>query len=175
MTFILTVLANLLSSFIFIFLLLFLLRPKIKISPNICCKNDSFDNTEHNVYLIKVINTSLFSGYDINVELSSLVSYPVRDGRNFRYTRIPMKVEKLDFIARYKFGWKKKNYGDFACLFRCYEDLDKILKEDSNSIKFQVTLRHGVTGLSRVFNTEYALSSDIKHGHFSFGNNFNIV
>lgn len=172
MQFLLSILSSLSASFIFIFLLLFLLRPRVKISPDLCYQKDIYDGDGRMCYLIKVVNLSRFSAYDINAELSSLITYPVKDGTNYRFTKLKLKSDKLNFIAPFR---KKKNYGDFAFLFRTYEDVNAILNDERNSLQFQVTLRHGLTGLSRVFNMDYALCSSIKEGHFSFGNNLNIV
>ena len=174
MQFLLSILSGIISSFIFIFLLLALLRPTIKISPEICYQQDVFDNEHRMCYLIKVVNTSLFSAYDVNVELSSLIIYPVKDGFNYRYSPIKMKSNKFNFVAPYRPKWIKEKYGDYAFLFRTYDNLHTILKDERNSIHFQVTLKHGLTGLSRVFNINYAFCSSIKEGHFNFGNNFNI-
>ena len=69
----------------------------------------------------------------------------------------------------------KKNYADYAMLFRTYEDLPTILNNERNAIKIQITLKHGLTGLSKVYHVEYVNCSDIKKGHFAFGNNFAIV
>jgi hypothetical protein len=174
--FLLSITASLISSVIFIFLLLLWLRPNVKISPVLCQQKDTFDSPScRDCYLFKVVNLSWFSAYDISVELSSLVSYPVKDGMNFRFFPLTLKVDKLNFIAPYRPRWFKKNYGEYAMLFRTYENLREILDNERNSIKIQVTLRHGLTGLSKVYNMDYVNCSDVKKGHFAFGKNFNVV
>ena len=50
-----------------------------------------------------------------------------------------------------------------------------IVEEERNSLQLQVTLKHGLTGLSKVFSMEYVTCNDIQTGQFKFGNNFNIV
>ena len=173
--FFLSIGASLIASIIFIFLLLLYLRPNIKISPYVCQQKDTFDNSGRECYMFKVVNLSLFSAYDIAVELSSLVSYPVKDGMNFRFFPLTLKTDKLNFIASYRPKWYRKNYADYAMIFRTYDDLKEILDNERNSIKIQVTLRHGLTGLSKVHYMDYVNCSDIKKGHFLFGKNFNVV
>jgi hypothetical protein len=172
--FTLSIIASIIASVIFIFLILFLLRPKVKIAPQICKKLDTYDDVQKDCYCFKIINLSVFSAYDINVELSSLVSYPVKDGLNFRYTPLQLKTDKLNFIAPYRPRILKKNYADYAMIFRTYENIEAILDKESNSIQIQITLKHGVTGLSKVYNMNFASCSEIKGGNFAFGKNFYI-
>lgn len=167
--------ASFIASFIFIVFLLLFLRPRVIISTEICKRLDDFDETKRLCYMIKVLNRSWFSAYDITGELSSVVSYPVKDGINHRFTPLKMKTEKLTCIAPYRPAMIKPKYGNHAMLFTTYEDIEGILKEVSRSIQFQITLRHGLTGLSKVYIMDYAQESSIKGGHFIFGNNFAIL
>ena len=173
--FLLSIGASLIASIVFIFLLLILLRPNVKISPIICKHKDTFDNSERYCYLFKIVNLSWFSAYDISVELSSLVPYPVKEGLNFRFFPLSLKIDKLNFIAPYRASWFKKNYGEYAMLFRTFDDLSEILNDERKSIKIQVTLRHGLTGLSKVYYMDFVNCSDIKEGHFIFGKKFNVA
>ena len=94
---------------------------------------------------------------------------------NFRYTPLTLKTSKLNFIAPYMQNLLKKHYAEYAMIFRTYDDIETILQDERNSIQLQVTLRHGVTGLSKVYNMNFASCSEIQNGNFSFGKNFNIV
>ena len=173
--FLLSILASLTASILFIFLLLIWLRPNVKISPQICKYKDTFDNSERYCYLFKIVNLSWFSAYDISVDLSSLVSYPVKEGMNFRFSPLTLKTDKLNFIAPYRASWLKKNYGEYAMIFRTFDDLSGILNDERKSIKIQVTLRHGLTGLSKVYYMDFVNCSDIKEGHFIFGKKINVA
>lgn len=162
---------NLLASFIFIFYLLYFLRPRIKISPQIAkTKLDGAD-----IYIFKVVNLSLFSAYDIFVDLWALESYPVTGGRNNKYIGLTLARSKLNYVEKYKWFWKKKKYGDFAMLFVTRDNLESILSNHLTSIQIQVTLRHGLSGLSKVYHMEYSNDRVIKTGDFAFGNNLNIA
>lgn len=166
---------NLLASGMFIFLLLFFLRPKIKIAPHICKQRDVFDETNRDCYLFKVVNLSWFSAYDVSVDLSYVRRYPVKDGINSRLFPLSLKVDKLNFMPSFRPKWLKRNNGDYAFLFRTYDDLNTLLQDQQKSIFLQVTLRHGLTGLAKVFTIEYVGESDIKTGTFAHGKKFNIA
>ena len=173
--FTLGVLSSLIASFVFIFSLLFFLRPRIKISSNISRRTGFFEDKEKITYMFKVINLSWFSAYDVSIELNCLESYPVKDGMNFRFTPLQMRRSKINFIPYFRPNWLKKKYGEYAMIFVTQEDLATILEDEKKSIQLQITLRHGVTGLSKVYNMDYAHHTLIKNGHFQFGNSFNII
>jgi len=59
-SFIFNVLSSLIGSFIFIFTLLFFLRPKFKIIKLIAKQDSPFDETNQICYAFKVVNKSLF-------------------------------------------------------------------------------------------------------------------
>ena len=122
--FIISILASLTASIIFIFLLLFLFRPQIKICPQISFQKDIFDEKGRACYLFKIINLSLFSAYDIHVELNSLISYPGKGGVNFRFFPLQLKTDKLNFIEPYRPKWMKKNYAQYVMIFRTYENFN---------------------------------------------------
>ena len=65
-----------------------------------------------------------------------------------------------------------KNLEEMGYLY--YENISEIIDNERNSIKIQVTLKHGLTGLTKVFSAEYVSTSDIAKGHFAFGNNIKI-
>jgi hypothetical protein len=172
--FILSISSSLIASIIFLFILLIFLRPRVKIASSIYLQKDIFENTTRDCYIFKIINLSYFSAYDISLELCNQVTYPVKDGINYRYFPLKLKTNHLNFVAPYKPRWYKKDYGKYAMLFISYENISEIIENERNSIKIQVTLKHGLTGLTKVFSAEFVSISDIRKGHFAFGNNINI-
>ncbi len=173
--FIIGISGSLIASIIFIFVLLFFFRPSFKICPFVIKQKDTFDRVGDIFYQFKIINTSLFSAYDIHVELNSLVSYPGKGGINFRFSPLILKTNQLNFVAPYRPKWWRKEYSSYAMLFRSYDNLENILEHERNSIQIQVTARHGLTGLSNVFNMEFVTINDIKVGQYTVGKKFNIV
>jgi len=170
-----SILESLIASIIFIFLLLIYLRPRLKISTKIGSEKDTIDNSNELYYLFKVVNMSWYSAYDIYVELNLLIPYNVKEGINYRSISLPLKRDKLNFIAPFRPKWYKKDYGQHAMIFRTKEDLSKILEKNSNILRLQVTLKHGLSGLSKVYHKSYIGTSDIIKGHFEFGNSFKII
>jgi len=90
--FILSISSSLIASIIFLFILLIFLRPRVKIASSICLQKDIFENTTRDCYIFKIINLSYFSAYDISLELCNQVTYPVKDGINYRY--FPLKLKQ---------------------------------------------------------------------------------
>src|SRR5690348_8209201 len=74
-SFLFNVLCSLVASLVFIFALLILFRPVIRISPFIC-RNQSEFTGEDTMYFIKIVNISLFTTYEIKVELTVMERYP---------------------------------------------------------------------------------------------------
>lgn len=68
-------LGNIIASFIFLFVLLFLFKPKIAISPFIC-KGELQNEPGVFYFFIKVVNKSIFSAYDLTVEINMVQRYP---------------------------------------------------------------------------------------------------
>lgn len=74
-----TILINIGSSFIFIYLLLYIMRPRIKISPHICYSLMPLENEKF--YIFKIVNTSFFYAYDIEIKLIKKEPYMVNKGK----------------------------------------------------------------------------------------------
>jgi len=170
--FLLSILSSIIASFIFIFSILLLLRPRVKISDKICLRTVDLDDKPNVRYLIKVVNLSLFPAYDIKVSLDKLIPYPVEGGLNYKSTQLKLKKNELSHIAPFRFG---SNYGNNAMLFVTEEDVSSILGNPQFEIRFQVTLKHGVTGLTKVYNKNYSTKSSIKEGQFIFGKKIDII
>lgn len=171
--FILSIVSSVIASTIFIFLILHYLRPKIEISTEIAT-NNMFSDLGVPIYFFKIINRSIFTAYDLSLELMSQEQYPVKNGMNSRFTEIPLRRKNLSYVPRYKWFWKKKEYGEFAILASSTQNIKEILADPHKSLRLQVTLRHGLTGLSKVFHMNYANASVIKNGVFTFGKSFEI-
>lgn len=63
-----------------------------------------------------------------------------------------------------------KKYGDNCIQFITYEDLSTKMKHLTTHIQFQITARHGLTGLNNIFTYEFVNKSAIKDGKFKEGN-----
>ena len=172
--FLIHLLAGTLVAFVFLFMVLFFLRPSIRISPDIAKNIDHFEN-DKTCYSFKMINLSWFSAYEIEIEVNELIVIPVDGGQNIRYTKIPIKRSNITHLSPYRPQWINPNYGRHALQIRVYEDIDSIIKTTLKSVQIEVTLRHGLTGLTKVFNRDYSVQGRIREGQFVFGNSFDVV
>jgi len=158
---------SVLSSFIFIFLLLYLMRPKIKISPYICYTKMKPEN--HYYYVFKIVNRSLFYTYDINISLVKKVPYMVNKGKkiNNRIVEIETSSNYKNHLPKSK---RKIGYGDHAYLIRTKYDIKKDILNKDITVKLSISSKHGLTNLTRVVTQDF-LSSDviIKDKEFKFG------
>lgn len=171
--FVFNVMCSMLASFGFIFILLRYFRPKIAIVNGISKSDSPFDNRAEICYGFKIINKSFFSVYDITAEASY---FTVLQGENKIinkvYSNIPLKKSHVSSIKRRRLI--NKEYGDNCIQFFTYENLSNAMDSQKKYIQFQVTCRHGLTGLSKVSAIEFVRCSDIQDGAFLSGNHHGI-
>jgi hypothetical protein len=168
------IVCSFIASFLFIFFILIFLRPRIKISTVIAKNIDSFEHNKE-CYTFKFVNKSWFSAYAVEIEINEVISIPVDGGQNARYTKLPIKTQNISHLSPFRPKWLKSNYGLYALQIRAYEDMDKIINIPLKSIQMEVTLKHGLTGLTKVFRQTYSVGAKIKSGQFVFGNSFDVL
>jgi hypothetical protein len=166
---------SLLASLVFLFLILFLFKPKLRICPFLCKSRLGFDGDQE-YCLFKIVNYSFFSAYDVKAELSLLRKYPVPPSgmMNVRYMPLEMALNKISHIPPFRPAWWRKS-ADHAVRLRTKENLMRFLEDDYCSIELRVSLRHGLTGLSRVVRYEYSHISQLKMGNFTYGSKFGVL
>lgn len=158
---------SLTASFIFLFIVLLLFKPKIKISHFVCKNTANFEQGKTQ-YMIKIVNHSLFPAYDVKVELHKLQRYAVsKDKMNTRELPLTLILDGTTDIECYRPEWMRK--ADHCIRFRTADNLDEILLDDFNSIEVKITLKHGLTGLVKVFTEEYTTRANVKYGTFTYG------
>ena len=169
-----SILCSVIASFIFLFLVLFFFKPKLKISP-IICKGKHIDGDDTDYYFIKLINTSIFSAYDVSIELLEVDRYPIQNGHmNSRFRPLNLVLNRISHIAGYKPSWLRKN-APYAIKIRTTENLNSILANSQKSVMVQVSLRHGLTGLVKIHSKEYIDTTQIKNGKFEYGKKFGTI
>ena len=165
-----------LASLAFLFTVLICFKPKLKLSDFICKNNNQFKNVYTTYYFFKIVNKSLFSAYDINVELNIIEKYPTSPSGMMNKRTIPLSLE-LDFVSHlppFRPKWWRKD-AEHCIRFRTKDNLDEIIADEHKSVQLQVTLRHGLTGLVKVFYQDYADLSLIKEGKFTYGTKFGVM
>lgn len=163
------------ASFIFLFVVLFLFKPQIKICPFICRTASQFEG-ESTVYFFKIVNASLFSGNDVKVELNVLERYPTPPTgmMNIRTRSLKLKSDYLCNLEPSRPEWIRKE-ANHCVRFRTDENLEQIVNDEFKSVEFKVYLRHGLTGLVKVFTQEYSDISLIKNAKHAYGPKFEII
>jgi hypothetical protein len=156
------------ASLLFLFIVLFLFKPKIKIAPFLC-KNTN--PTEY--YAFKFVNFSFFSAHDIRAELHQMRRIPMGGGKfNNEYKKLALLNNEISHIPRRLPFWNKNDANPHCITVRSVENINEILKVESNAVLFRVSLRHGLTGLSKVFEQEFGNEQDIRIGKFKPGTKF---
>lgn len=162
---------EIIGGFLFIFVLLYLLKPKIKIVPSIVVQDNPFDETTDVCHGFKIINRSFFSAYDLEVIVEL---YTIKQSNNGiidkTFQRVKLKTDKIHHIPRRRLIDQK--YGDHCVQFFTYEDLtDEIIKGSGRKyIQFQISAKHGLSGLSNIFTHVFEDESVIIRGKFKSGN-----
>lgn len=164
------------SSFLFIHLVLFLYKPRIKIAPFIAHNIDDFDLIGQPYYSFKMLNVSSFKAFDVSVQLYEVITLPSENGKTHnRYKELTLKTNKFTYISRRKWRILHPTYSDNALVFRTYENISAILKDDIKKIIIEVTLKHGLTGITNIITQQFVYQGCVKEGKFKAGNKFDII
>jgi hypothetical protein len=159
----------LLTSLIFIFVLLWILSPSVKISPFIY--KETINNVDR--YVFKVINKSFFSCYNVKFDLSRRTPYMIDANKvNHKLATIQLIKPEIFSIPSYKFG---KGFGDFAVLVATNIDISQDMgNTDHHEYELSVSVSHGLSNITKVFKKRFKNTSVIKPRPFVFGNNLDI-
>ncbi len=118
------------------------------------------------------MNRSFFSAYDVKFELLQVDKYPASNGQmNCRFTKLSLVSNRLSNIKGYLPSWIRKN-APYAVRIRTEDNLFNILANDYKSVKIEITLRRGLTGLVKVHSLEYTDISQVKDRKFNYGKKF---
>jgi len=155
------------ASIIFL-LLLFLLRPWIKISKKIAFYDGK--------YWIKTINRSYFRLFDVKFQLTIKHPHGSPGGMNVKYTRLELRKDtKLTYPRRLLFE-RRSEFFEHAVLVAIDDDIRAKWSNESDTLEFIVIAKHGLSSFSKIFKVEYKhLGTDIAEGKFKYGNNMDII
>jgi hypothetical protein len=165
--------SRILASFIFLFIVLFCFKPKIRIA-GFLCKVQPVGQPHY--YTFKFVNVSYFSAHDVKVELHMLKKIPMGGGEfNNTYTKLSIVNGDISHISGRSIYLKKQAHNPHCIIIRSMEDLHRILSDELSAILLKVSLKHGLTGLAKVFEQEYGNEEDIKKGKFKPGTKFCVI
>jgi len=162
-----TIILSISASIIFL-VLLFLLRPRIKIADKIAF----FEGK----YIIKTINRSFFRIYDVKFQLTIKHTYGTPGGKNVRYSRLNLKRgEKLTYPRR-PFIEKKCELFEHAVLVSIEDNIREKWTNESDTLEFIVIAKHGLSSFAKIYKVKYDhLGTDIVNGEYKHGNTMEIV
>ncbi|MBK9689123.1 MAG: hypothetical protein IPO65_15740 [Saprospiraceae bacterium] len=167
---IISVASSFVASFLFLYAILIIYKPKFSISSTISYGKIS-NGDGQNWYSIKICNKSLFPAYDVKFELHqgefSTAGTPGKHNR--RLTKLPLVRDNVSYIKGSFSSYFGNDTAEYACRVRTGEDLRSILTDDHKEVVFQVTSRHGLTGLTKVHTMVYSNSNAIVNGSFEYG------
>lgn len=162
-----------LGSFIFLFLVLILLKPKVRIAGFLCKVNIT---TGKPLYIFKFVNLSFFPAHEVNVELHRIKRISMGNGQiNHSYEKLSLNNSFISHIPKRPTFWQRNKSNLHCIIVQSSEDLDATLKDEMQGIVIKVSLKHGLSGLSNVFEYEYGNETDIKTGKFKPGTKFGII
>ena len=170
--------SSLCVSILFLWFILHKLRPMIKIG-NFICKSDE-RHTDNGVakirdkYTFKIVNMSIYDCFDINIEL--LLLSPLNHlgaNSNLQSKHLKIRTSNMTHISRFRNKNSKKDpFKRFAILIHTNEDLGDLLQVSQSFIQLKITARHGLSGLAKTFEQQFAEPSVIKSAHkFGHGEN----
>ena len=105
-----------------------------------------------------------------------LEKYPVPPSGmvNVRTTRLPLVLNHISHLDPYRPSWFRKEASQ-AIRIRTTENLIPIIENKFKSVQIQVSVRHGLTGLTKVYKQEYSDLSQVKIGNFTYGTKFAVL
>jgi hypothetical protein len=166
--FVLQVAYNLIASFVFLFTILFFLRPSIKIADKIASHRD--ENNQP-CFRIKFYNTSLYSGYDVIINLRELEEIPAHPkGKDIYVRNVDLTTPQFPYIPRWLPKVFLKVHAHHCIQVKTFENLQSILAQPNKSLQIRITLRHGLSGLSKNFVKDFQKPKAIIDGEYEFGN-----
>jgi hypothetical protein len=125
---------KIISSLVFLIVVLFLFKPKIKISPFIC--KPPLKEGEEPYYQIKILNRSWFNAFDVKVELHLLERYstPPTGMMNVKYETLTMKYNHIFHLPAFRYRWMRKECSH-AMRLKTLENIEGILLQNGKSIE----------------------------------------
>jgi hypothetical protein len=164
---------GILGSFTFLFVVLIFLKPKVKIADFLC---KIIPSQGEPYYIFKLVNRSFFDAHDLTIELHSIRRIPMGNGYiNNEYSKLTLLNGHISQVPARPFFWRNNKANPHCIIVHSTENLNKILSNELHGIMLRVSLKHGLTGLSNVFEQEYANETEIKSGKFKPGSKFGVV
>ena len=165
------------SAIILIYFVFWYWKPSIEISNHISKSNENGID----LYKIKFINYSKYSANEVEVELWQKTEYKATSnsgGRNVKMEKLKLSTENWLSIDKFI---SDKSISKIGLAPHCITikilavDLQQILNHKNHiSLSFKISVKHGLSNITKTFSKDYNDENCIKSGRFVFGNNLNI-
>lgn len=155
-------------------LVIYFLRPRVKISPKIACRKNDQGQL---IYNIKVINRSyLFQLVDLHFELSMLKPISSPKGMNLAIKKIDLAAEHLWYLSRRKVLSDSNSFATYAVILKVNDtDLEALWKKDDGAfLDVKVIAKNNFSGITGIIKERYNHVTTIKKGQFCHGNSMDI-
>jgi len=160
--------------------LIWFLRPKVKIAPQIARQ----EKNGKNIYTIKVINKSyIFQLVDITFEFTMLQPESTPKGMNIGIKTVTLVSDHLWFLSRRKGRinriFSKDTYATYAIVVKVDPEFD-LLNEWKPKVKngtyfdLKVIAKNNFSGITSINHEKFNHHSCVKKGEFCHGNSMQI-
>jgi len=165
-------LTGIIVSFIFLRFILYFLRPRIVISPEVAIE---VDGAGIHTFWFKAVNHSKWEGFELNFSAEVISYEPAQNGcYHLKHSSIvPLVKGSFSMIPRYQSDRKIRKQRTSAphCFqVRTMENISHIVQDKNHFVVLHVSCKHGLSGIFKSFDQEFTHQSTIKKGNFSFGN-----
>ena len=163
------ILFNIICSFAFIIMILYLLRPKIVISDKICI----IEKEGEKYYTFKIVNLSKFNAYDLKFSLQKRTPYIVNNNKvNYALKQVPLVRNELFYIPKYN---NEKGVGEHAILIATKIDVSQDIDVENLDYELSISAKHGLSNITSVTYKRYENKNCLHIGKFKFGKNLDVI
>lgn len=156
------IVGGLLTSFVFLFVL-FIMRPKFKISNKIVQRTEGF--------YIKIYNDGYFSMLDIEVKLNLVKPVQVPQGTDHNVQPWVVTPKAIDLLT----PRRKTKTNEHAYQIKINHDVLTEWTDKTSYLVATVRARHSISGIVRIQSETYNHISTVKKGHFKGGSDLEII
>ncbi|ANW96738.1 hypothetical protein AXE80_10830 [Wenyingzhuangia fucanilytica] len=170
----------------FTLFMIWFLRPKMGIAPNIASRPISdFNHAEElknkldNVYSIKIMNNSrIFKVLDLKFEMSILIPESSPKGQNYGIKKINLKSDRMWSLERKPLFTKgkteKANYALIITVDHSHDLIELLKKYGGSYYELKVIAKNNFSGITTIKTEPFTDPTSIEKGRYYFGNTFEI-
>jgi hypothetical protein len=165
--FIISVLAGLISSYVFLVVFLLNKKPDIVLSEQI--SRVTIDGSVN--YIFKIVNMTNSDIFDVHVELTFYKPVGAYNGNNLRGRDIKLKDNFIAYLPQKK---SDDHFNLHALQIRTTEAIEDTWDDESAFIRLTVIAKHALSGFNRVFIQDYKSKEIISPNTFLSGDDVSL-